>query len=147
MKPHRVERLPARRVARGFTLVELAALCAVSVLLCALALPSYRAALQRASRADAVDALTRLQLAQAQYRAHHGLFASDLAVLHGVPQPRSSQGHYQMDLQSRGAEGYRATAAAVPGGRQAGDAECATLSLDVNHGFAQVGPSARCWNR
>jgi type IV pilus assembly protein PilE len=147
MKPHRVQGQHASRVARGFTLVELATLCAVSVLLCALALPSYRAALQRASRADAVDALTRLQMAQTQYRAQHGLFANELAVLHGVPQPFSSQGHYQMGLQRQGAEGYRATAAAVPGGRQVGDADCSTLSLDVNNGFAHIGPSARCWNR
>ena len=132
---------------RGFTLVELAVLCAVSLLMCALALPGYQGALQRARRADAIDALTRLQMAQAQYRAQNGFFAADIGQLRGVPQPRSSQGHYDLALQGHGAEGYRASAAAVPGGRQSSDSECSTLSIDFSNGFAHTGPSARCWNR
>ena len=132
---------------RGYTLVEVAVLCAVTVLMSALALPGYQAALQRARRADAIDALTRLQLAQAQYRAQHGFYAAELSLLRGVPLARSSQGHYALELQSQGAEGYRASAAAVPGGRQASDRECSTLSIEFNNGFAHTGPSARCWNR
>lgn len=135
------------RAQLGFTLVELAVLCAVAVLMSALAWPGYHSALQRAGRADAIDALTQLQLAQAQYHALHGSYAGNLAALRGVPQPFSSQGHYAVALHSLGGQGYRATAAAVPTGRQASDRACNTLSVDFDNGFAHFGPSAKCWNR
>jgi type IV pilus assembly protein PilE len=130
--------------AAGFTLVEIAVVCAVAGLLAAMALPSFQSHLLRAGRADAVDALTRLQLAQAQYHAAHGLYATELAVLHGVPQPHSSQGLYALAV-AGGGDGYRATAVAQ--GRQRQDSACAVLSLEVAQGFTHHGPSARCWNR
>ena len=55
---------PAVQPAAGFTLVELAVVCAIAGVLAAVALPSYQSHLLRAGRADAVDALTRLQMAQ-----------------------------------------------------------------------------------
>ena len=135
------------RLRRGFTLIEVAAVCAVVAVLAALALPSYQAQLLRAGRADAVEALTRVQLAQAQHHALHGLYATDLAALRGVPQPLSPQGRYTLALLATDAEGYRATASALPGSRQAGDHDCTTLSLEIVQGFARIGPSARCWNQ
>lgn len=137
----------AMRPRPGFTLVEVAAVCAAVGVLTAVALPSYQGYLLRAGRADAVDALTRVQLAQAQHHAAHGLYASELSALRGVPQPLSSQGRYVLALALTGAEGYRATAATRPGGRQATDTECAVLSVEVASGFTHSGPSARCWNR
>ena len=131
----------------GFTLVEVAAVCAVVGVISALALPSYQGYLLRAGRADAVNALTRVQLAQARFHAAHGLYASELSALRGVPQPLSAQGRYSLALRTQGAEGYRATAAALPGGRQAADTECAVLSVEVAQGFTHIGPAARCWNR
>jgi type IV pilus assembly protein PilE len=128
----------------GFTLVELAVVCAMVGVITAVALPSYQSHLLRSGRADAVDALTRLQLAQAQHHAAHGLYANQLSVLRGVPQPASSQGLYSLALAGAG-DGYRATAAAQ--GRQRQDSECAVLSVEVAQGFTHLGPSARCWNR
>jgi type IV pilus assembly protein PilE len=130
--------------AAGFTLVELAVVCAMVGVLAAVALPSYQNQLLRSGRADGVDALTRLQLAQAQHHAAHGMYATELSALRGVPQPDSSQGLYQLAV-AGGGDGYRATAAAQ--GRQRKDSECSVLSVEVARGFTHLGPSARCWNR
>lgn len=130
--------------AAGFTLVEVAVVCAMAGVLAAVALPSYQGHLLRSGRADAVDALTRLQLAQAQYHAAHGLYATQLSVLRGVPQPDSAQGLYTLAV-AGGGDGYRATAVAQ--GRQRKDSECTVLSVEVAQGFTHLGPSARCWNR
>ncbi|MBC7941844.1 MAG: prepilin-type N-terminal cleavage/methylation domain-containing protein, partial [Chitinophagaceae bacterium] len=59
----------ACRPARGFTLVEVAVVCAVCGVLAAVALPGYTGQLLRAGRADAVDALTRVHAAQARHHA------------------------------------------------------------------------------
>ena len=130
--------------ATGFTLVELAVVCAMAGVLAAVALPSYQSYLLRAGRADAVDALTRLQMAQARHHAAHGLYATELSVLRGVPQPDSAQGLYTLAV-AGGGDGYRATAAAQ--GRQRKDSECSVLSVEVAQGFTHLGPTARCWNR
>ena len=135
---------PAIQPAAGFTLIELAVVCAMVGVLTAVALPSFQSYLLRSGRADAVDALTRLQMAQARYHAAHGLYATELSVLRGVPQPDSVQGLYTLAV-AGGGDGYRATAVAQ--GRQRKDSECSVLSVEVAQGFTHHGPSARCWNR
>jgi type IV pilus assembly protein PilE len=134
----------ARHAARGFTLVECALVCAVAGVLATVALPSYRQHVLRMGRFDAVQALTRLQIAQEQRRATLGLYASDLDSLAGVS-ATSPQRLYSLAVSSTGPDSYRATAQAL--GAQAQDAGCATITLEVSLGFAQVGPSAACWNR
>jgi type IV pilus assembly protein PilE len=145
--PHQLSTAGPADAQRGFTLVELAVACAVATLLASLALPAYQQQLQQARRSDAVQALTRVQAAQEQYRTLHGLYAAELASLQGVPRERSAQGHYRITLQRTAAEHYRALAVADSGGPQAADRSCSTLVLAVNQGFAEHGPSARCWNR
>ena len=137
-------RTPAAPPTVGFTLVELAVVCAMVGVLAAVALPSYQSHLLRSGRADAVDALTRLQLAQARHHAAHGLYATELSVLRGVPQPGSAQGLYTLTV-AGGGDGYRATAVAQ--GRQRKDTDCTVLSVEVAQGFTHLGPSTRCWNR
>jgi len=132
------------RTRRGFTLVECATVCAVTGVLAAVIVPSYQGQLRRAARLDAVQALTRLQQAQESHRAHHGLYADQLSALRGVA-PTSDQGRYTLTLDISGPEAYRAIAQAQ--GAQAEDSACPALTLDVNAGFATLGPSASCWNR
>jgi type IV pilus assembly protein PilE len=132
---------------RGFTLVEVATVCAMVGVLAAVALPGYQGQLRQAGRSDAVAALVRVQQAQEQYRSHHGMYADDFSVLRGASQTVSEQGGYRLQLRRTGGESYIATAQALPGSRQAGDGDCATLTLEVRLGFAQTGPSTRCWNR
>ena len=129
---------------QGFTLVETAVVCAVAAVLAAIVWPSLRGHDYRVGRLDAVDALSRVQLAQERYRSAHGLYAGDLRALLGTAE-RSPQGRYAISLALSGPEAYQATAQAL--GPQAQDPGCATLTLQVKLGFPQVGPNARCWHR
>lgn len=116
----------------------------MAVTLVALALPAFRGHDFRAGRLDAVEALTRVQVAQEQHRNAHGLYAGDLRALLGT-NPRSPQGRYAISVALTGPLAYVATATAV--GLQAEDPGCARLTLSVKEGFAQTGPHAGCWLR
>jgi type IV pilus assembly protein PilE len=131
----------------GFTLVELCVVLAITGLLTTIAWPSLQSQVQRSRRADAVAALMRVQLAQESYRAHHGLYAAQLAVLTGVSAGRSREGLYDIELQGDGPNRYEARARVRPGSVVAGDSACALISLQVREGVAEFAPSARCWNR
>jgi type IV pilus assembly protein PilE len=129
---------------RGITLVEVLTAGAIAALLATLALPRLQGHDRRAARLDAVQALTRVQMAQEQYRSAHGLYAGELAPLRGVADT-SPLGRYTISLALEGGEAYVATAHAR--GAQAQDPGCATLTLRVRQGFAQTGPDAGCWLR
>jgi type IV pilus assembly protein PilE len=129
---------------RGFTLIEVLIVCAIVGVLAAVALPSLRGHDHRAGRLDGVEALTRVQQAQEQYRSAHGLYAGQLSALIGTS-PRSPQGRYEISLDLNGGEAYLATARAL--GPQAEDPGCSALTLQVKQGFAQVGPHPGCWLR
>lgn len=131
--------------ARGFTLVELAIVCALAGVLLALAWPSLRPSLAKAGRGDAVHALTQLQQAQARYHALHGLYAHDLRALGMAASGISPQGLYTLVLEEVAGDGFTASAQARPGSPQAADRDCARLTVHVKRGFANLGPSTRCW--
>lgn len=135
----------AQRLQRGFTLVELMMVCALAGILVTVSWPSLRPALARSGRADAVHALTQVQQAQARYHALHGLYAHDLRTLGAAASGASPQGLYTVVLDSASGDGYVASASARPGSAQALDTLCARLTVEVRHGFANLGPSARCW--
>lgn len=118
--------------------------CAVVAVLATLAWPSFRGHDLRAGRVDAVQALTRVQVAQEQHRSAHGLYAADLRALLGTS-ATSPQGRYAISVALSGPEIYTATASAR--GAQAQDADCITITLQVKLGFAQTGPHAGCWQR
>ena len=129
----------------GFTLIEVLIVCAVAGVLASVAVPGYQAQLTHARRSDAASALMRLQQAQERFRMHNGLYSADFRALQVAPS--SGEGLYTLAVEITGPDSYRATATPVAGRAQAGDRECAPLALDVKLGFAQPGPSARCWNR
>jgi len=119
--------------------------CALVGVLACVAWPSLHEQLARSRRADAVVALTRVQLAQEAFMAHHGLYAGELAHLNSASAPSSPDGRYRIALRGTGPTGYEAEARAD--GAAAGDPACAVLRLRVEDGIADFGPSARCWNR
>lgn len=127
----------------GFTLVELLAALSVAAVLAGVAVPSVRAQVLRSHRSDAVAALTRLQAAQERQRDAGGAYAADLGTLR-LP-ATSDDGRYAITLAADGPDAYRATAQAL--GAQADDADCTQITLAVHSGFAQPGPTLRCWNR
>jgi type IV pilus assembly protein PilE len=130
---------------RGFTLVEIVAALGAATVLAALAWPGFHAQLWRAGRAEAIDALTRLQVAQEKHREMFGRYAADLRTI-GIT-ASSASGRYEIVLALDGAESYSATARVREGSRQSGDRDCPALTLTVAQGFASSGPDGRCWNR
>jgi type IV pilus assembly protein PilE len=135
-----------RRHGPGFSLVELCVVLAVVGVLASIAWPSMHSQLQRGRRADAVAALTRVQLAQESYRANNGLYATQLQGLRGASSARSGEGWYDIELFGDGAGRYEARAVARAGTAVASDTACAIMSLQVRDGLAEFAPSARCWN-
>lgn len=136
-------RPPDPSVRRGFTLVELVLVLALSGMLAAMALPAWQSYLLRAARADGAAALSALQARQERHHQTIGWYASSLAALGGAA--ASPQGRYRIELVPRDADAYVAHAHAV--GTQERDFECPTLTLDVRQGLVRTGPSARCWGR
>lgn len=130
---------------RGFTLIEMVVVLAIAGVLAAATLPRLGARMTEARRADAKAALERVQMAQERHRSLHGLYGSEMSAL-GVS-PTSTEGLYDIRLQTTGGDTYLATARARADGAQAGDTACAEITLQVVQGFATPGPDRRCWSR
>jgi type IV pilus assembly protein PilE len=134
-----------RRAARGFTLVDLAVVSAIVGVLASVAMPSYQTQIAKGRRTDAIAALTRVQVEQEQFRAHHGSYALALTGLKGGSGALSPGGHYDIALISAHAGGFIARAS--PRDASLREGGCAELTVTVVDGQAVFGPSARCWNR
>jgi type IV pilus assembly protein PilE len=137
-------RATAARLLRGLTLIEISIALAVVGIIAAAAWPSQQAQLQRARRMDGIAALTKLQWAQEQFRARHGRYSADLA---GVGPSRSPEGLYLLAVDEAAGDSVTLVARARADGPQQADGECRELTLRLNQGLADVGPSGRCWNR
>ena len=138
---------PKQRAGAGFTLVEVSVVTAVVGVLAVAGWPALNDYLTRARRADAVTALTKVQVAQEAFHAHHGLYAAQLSSLVGAAAGTSPQGLYTIVLRSDGPARYEALATARADGPMAVDAACAVMKLQVQDGQPDFGPTPRCWNR
>jgi type IV pilus assembly protein PilE len=134
----------ALRVRPGYTLLECMLVLAVAGILAGITIPGLQGQERRMGRLDAVQALTRVQAEEEAYRAEFGLYTTSLSALKGV-NPVSAQGRYALSLTELGPQAYRASAQAL--GRQQLDQDCPALTLDVNEGYARIGPSPACWGR
>jgi len=134
-----------RRAARGFTLVDMAVVTAIVGVLASVAMPSYQAQIAKSQRTDAIAALTRIQVEQEQFRAHHGSYALALTSLKGASGTLSPGGHYDIALISAHPGGFIARAS--PRDTSLREGGCADLTVTVYDAQAVFGPSARCWNR
>ena len=118
--------------ANGFTLIELMITVAIVGILVAVAFPSYQASVLRSQRTDAHLSLARIATLQEQYFFRTNRYTSDFAdIVTGATSGSpidSDEGHYTIALAiTGGGTGWTATATAQ--GAQAGDAECAKLTL------------------
>lgn len=133
---------------RGFTLIELVIAMVILGVLAAIAIPSYTAYIQRASRAEARKQLLTVAIWMERRRTENGgSFAG--AVLPATLQqsPPTGTAKYTIALPTLTATTFTATATAV--GTMAGD-DCTTLSIDHTGARTFTGASGTqdvCWNR
>lgn len=129
------------RPSRGYTLVELVAALAIGATLLGAATQAVSHAVQKARRSDAQASLGTLALRLQRCNAQFGRF--DAAECSVVSPQASAQGWYWLAVSSS-AETFTITA--TPRGAQAGDARCASFSLDASGRRSATGSAAdSCW--
>ncbi len=135
------------RPARGFTLIEVLIVVAIIGILAAIAYPSYSSYVQKTRRTDAH--LSLLQARQALERCRSTTYTY---VDCDLPNSGNSvEGDYTLALTgTTTASSFTITATAKSGGRQAGDTDCATLTIDEKDqpkGANAAGTNnPDCWN-
>jgi type IV pilus assembly protein PilE len=141
---------------RGFTLLELLVALALVGILATLAWPGYRDSQLRARRADGIEALLALQLAQEKFRGNCAFYAQTLGsestcssnATAGTLKAAgiSAQRHYELSIRTGSASAYGYTLTATPLGMQAEDRDCSPLELSVDAGNPQgLRKPATCW--
>jgi type IV pilus assembly protein PilE len=140
---------------RGFTLIELMIAVAIVSILATIAVASYSSQVTKSRRTDARSALLDLAGREEKLFSVANAYSGSLSDL-GYPAGPSAivgSGYYQVTvaspdpLQGGAAGTYAITAVPVPGGMQASDTTCTSLS--VNQLGAQTstgtGTVATCW--
>ncbi|MBX2886171.1 MAG: prepilin-type N-terminal cleavage/methylation domain-containing protein [Granulosicoccus sp.] len=120
---------------RGFTLIEVLIVVALIGILSAIAFPSYSEYVESSRRADAHLAL--LNGTQDMERCRSTKFSytnCDIAT------DESEQAYYDVSVSSKTATSFTITATAK--GAQAGDTDCATMSIDD---LGKRLPATGCW--
>jgi type IV pilus assembly protein PilE len=142
---------------RGFTAIEILTALVVAAVLAAVAIPMWRTHLLRVRRAEARDALTRLQAAQDRYFGRHARYATAAQLTARAPDGlelsnTSAHGLYTITLEtSADGLGFLATARAIANGGQETDDRCAIFTIDhVGQTRASdstgTDRSADCWH-
>ena len=148
--------LPARRKARGFTLIEVLVAMTIIAILAAIAFPSYTNYVTRTKRNAAKSFLVRVADLQEQFFLDNKQYAPNLSGLglaadvvgvseNGDEVPAGDADRvYLVTLANTSATTY--TVAAVPQLAQAKyDTECGTLSLAHTGRRNQSGMGTNCW--
>ncbi|KGE03653.1 Type IV pilus biogenesis protein PilE [Pseudohaliea rubra DSM 19751] len=135
--------------------MELMIALVVAGILLTIALPSFQQAQRKGRRADAVDGLLSIQLAQERWRASHANFSTDPAELDIGGSPSGDncrltpQAYYELCLGEDPGGASLAVAyevVATARGAQVGDTACATLRLRVTPTAPRgLRLPAECW--
>ena len=141
-----------RRGSAGFTLMELMIVLVIVGILLAVALPSYQESMRKGRRADAKAALMDAANRQERHMLDRNTYTTDLEDIGlGAGTVLSEDGHYSITAAACAADTialcYVITATPVAGGAQAGDARCATFTLDSTGAKDATGtaPAGECW--
>jgi len=120
---------------KGFSLVELMVTVAVVATIAAVAIPSYRQYVMRASRADATAALLRLASNQERFYLQNNTYASDAemgdAPPDGLGMAGTERGFYALSIESDDLTArYLAKATVAVGEDQEDDTDCVEFSVN-----------------
>ena len=125
-----------RATRRGFTAIEILTALVVIAVLTAISVPMWRTHLLRVRRAEARDALTRLQAAQDRYFGRHARYANAAQLTAGAPDglelsATSAHELYAITLETTAdGLGFLATARAIARAGQENDERCAVFTID-----------------
>ena len=119
------------------TLIELLIVLVIVGILAGVAWPSFREAVHKSRRADAMSALTEIMQAQERWRANNPAYKATLTspVLPGT-RTLSQAGHYDLAIAegSATATAYTATATVKIGSPQASDTKCQVMRVAISGG-------------
>ncbi|HEU5137750.1 MAG TPA: type IV pilin protein [Steroidobacteraceae bacterium] len=116
-----------RRKNSGITLMELMVVMAIVGILAGIAIPSYRAYIERANRTDAKAALLSMAGALERCFTRFNSYAEDDGCEVEFP-AASTEGYYQITAPTLSAVAF--TLRATPQDGQANDTQCGSFTLD-----------------
>ena len=128
----------------GFTLIELMITVAVVGILAAIAYPSYMDSVRASRRADAINDLSAIALAQEKWRANNATYGTLVNIWGGVT--ASSGGYYTLAITANNAIAFTVTATAVSTRSQNGDTGCTVFTINES-GPVTTGALAACCKR
>jgi len=117
----------------GFTLIELMVALAVIGIIAAIALPSYREAVNKGHRSEAIQALSDMTLKQERYRSNNATYATCDALVSPSTCTSYNNGLTYYTIAVSGNTGTAYTVTATPKGAQTGD-RCGTYTFSMNNG-------------
>lgn len=125
------------RSAQGFTLIELMIVVVIVAILAAIAVPSYRAHVVKANRADAMAVLQSFAQAMERYYAQNNTYDGAAAgTVFPAQSPIEGAARYTLSIEAADASTYTLRATPVTGGTQ------------VDDGYLEItNTGLRSWNR
>jgi type IV pilus assembly protein PilE len=129
---------------KGFSVIELVVVLVIIAVLALIAVALYSTYVRQSRRADGVNTLLAMSLAQERYRTVNINYGTLAQVWNSVT--TSPQGFYTLAITDQSATGYTMTATGI--GDQAKDiangTSCSPLTLTATNGTVSATPTA-CW--
>jgi len=127
---------------KGFTLIELMIVVAIVAIIAAIGIPSYSAQVQKTKRVDAKNALLQTAQSLEKCMSLYGVYNNTACSVGNGDTIDSSEEYYTVTVTSAAAT-FSLSAAPKPGGAQAGDSHCA--SMTYTNTSAKSGTNNDCW--
>lgn len=136
-----------KQFAEGFTLIEMVVTMLVFSIIMGIAIPSYRALIQKSNRADAIAALSNDQALIERCYAQNFSYSAACASRPTYPH-NSTQAFYSIAISNLTATTFTLTA--TPLGAQVNDTSCANIILDQSNTKTATDSDGSsqsvCWN-